>query len=308
MSAEETKSRPELPWAMWSGIAGALAAAALSVKGIMASGSSTAAIGFIFVPFIAIAASIPAGVWGLALGTVVAHARGVKRALRPVLIMAWVVTLAVPVAIAWEVEKGFSLQSAVRGLRGMHMRELESAFESSRFRRDKFFLGALAQHQGASGELLDRIAALPDEELYERMGSVWDVMGENRKGLAVMRLVALNPNARADTLARLAAAPRNDYVLGDVLRNPNTPVKSMAPHFDSTEYLVEWGLALNPNTPPAVMARLSRSENVYTRLNLSYNGATPVELLERLAKDGDASVARNAAHALEQRRKGGARK
>jgi len=308
MSDAGNTRRPELPWAMWAGIAGALAASALSVKGILGSASSTAAIGFIFVPFVAIAAGVLAGVWGLALGTVVAHARGVKRALRPVLIMAWVATLAVPGAIAWEAEKGLALQSSVRALRGMDARHLEAAFDESRFRRDRFFLGALAQHPAASGDLLERIAALPDEALYEPMGSVWDVMGENRKGLAVMRMVARNPNARADTLARLAAAPRNDYVLSDVLANPRTPMPALLPHLESTNALLEWGLAVNPAAPPAVLERLSRSADRYTRHRVALNPSAPAGVLERLAKDSESFVARDAAYTLERRAKAGERK
>lgn len=73
--------------------------------------------------------------------------------------------------------------------------------------------------------------------------------------------------------------------------------------FDSTDYLLEWGLALNPNTPPVVMERLARSENLYARMNLAYNAATPVAILERFAKDPDDRLARNARLALERRGK-----
>jgi len=65
-----------------------------------------------------------------------------------------------------------------------------------------------------------RIAVLDAAELTERMGAVWDVMGENRKGLAVMRLVARHPNAGSATLERLAARPGAAYVLHEVLANP----------------------------------------------------------------------------------------
>jgi hypothetical protein len=74
--------------------------------------------------------------------------------------------------------------------------------------------------------------------------------------------------------------------------------------FDSTDYLVEWGLALNPKTPQKVLERLSGSQNLYTRLNLAYNEATPREILERLAADADESVSRNAKQAIARRTKG----
>ncbi len=295
-------ARPEAQWALWTGIAGGLAAAAVSVYAIFRSGSSTAAIGFIFVPFISVLAMLPAAVWGVALGCVWLSLRGARRYLPPVLIAAWVFALAVPAVAAWEVWRGLELQSAVRATRGMTAGGLDAAFERSKWNRDRFFLGVLAQHPAAAGGLLDRIAALPDPALYEPMGSLWDVMGENRKGISVMRLVANHPNTRADTLARFAAGPWSDQLRHELARNPNTPPEVLRRWYDSTDYLVEWGLALNPATPPAVMERLSSSDNIYTRLNLTYNKATPPAILERLAQDPDETLARNAQQALDRRK------
>lgn len=196
---------PARTYAFVAGVVGALGAVAVSVKGILASGSATAAIAFVFVPFIAIAVAVLAGVWGLALGTVVSHHRGARVALRPVLLMAWVVSVAVPAAVGWEVAAGYALQREVHALARLDAAGLEAAQAGSRFRGNKFFLGALAQHRAASPALLARIAALPDPALREDMGSLWDVMGENRKGVSVLRLVAQHPSTPADVLQRLAA-------------------------------------------------------------------------------------------------------
>jgi hypothetical protein len=270
--------------------------------GILKSGSSTAAIGFIFVPFVAAIAAIPAGIWGLALGHVWLHQRGVRHSSHPALLAAaWVFALAVPAVIGWETWRGLELERAVQEVSRMDGRRLDAAFERSPLNRDKYFLGAIVQNAAASGALLDRIASLPDDVYYEAMGSFWNVLGANRKGLALMRLIAYNPNVSPATLERLATGPHADKVLHDVLRNPATPMKVLEPHFESTDYLVEWGLALNPNTPTTVMERLSRSKNLYTRMNLSYNQATPPEILRRLAQDPDETLARNARQALERR-------
>ena len=279
---EKLSSRPEAPWALWTGLAGGLAAAVVSVMGILKSGSSTAAIGFIFVPFVAAIVAIPAGIWGLALGHVWLHQRGVRHSSHPALLAAaCVFALAVPAVIGWETWRGLELERAVLDVSRMDGRRLDEAFERSPLNRDKYFLGAIAQNTEASAELLDRIAALPGDDYYEPMGSFWNVTGGNRKGLALMRLIAYNPNV-----------------------SPATPMKVLEPHFDSTDYLVEWGLALNPNTPPAVMERLSKSKDLYTRMNLTYNKATPTEILKRLAQDPDAILARNARQALERRAAG----
>ncbi len=295
-------SRPEAPWGMWASVAGGLAAAGLSVKGILASGSSTAAIGFVFVPFIAIAAMVPSAVWGLALGCVCLSLRGAQRYAPAMLVAAWTLTLAAPAAIGWEVWRGLALERAVAATRAMDAGALEVAFERSPWNRDKFYLGALVQRQDASPALLDRIAGLDDPDLFEPMGSLWDVMGDNRKGIAVMRLVANHANARGETLGRLAAGPHADPLRHELARNPNTPVTVLQRWFDSTDYLVEWGLALNPRTPPAVMERLSHSGNLYTRMNLTYNKATPPAILERLSQDPDELLARSARQALQGRK------
>jgi hypothetical protein len=287
---------------MWAAIAGGLAAAALSVKGILSSGSSTAAIGFIFVPFVAIAAMVPCAVWGLAAGCVWLSLRGEQRYAPAMLVAAWVFALAGPAVIGWEVWQGLALERAVREVRALDARALDAALERSPRSRDKFYLGAIAGRKDAGPAVLDRIASIDDPELYEPMGSLWDVMGENRKGIAVMRLIAVHGNARGETLARLAASPQADKLRHELARNPNTPTDILKGWFDSSDYLIEWGLALNPKTPPAVMERLSRSENLYTRMNLTYNAATPAAILQRLASDSDELLARNARTALDRRK------
>jgi hypothetical protein len=192
-------------------------------------------------------------------------------------------------------------QSAVRAVPGMTGGELDDVFARSRWNRDRFFLGALALNPAASPALLEAIAVLPDAQLYESMGSLWDVMGRNTKGIAVMQLVAGHPHTRGDTLARLADGPHADRLRHELAKNPNTPAEVLKRWFDSTDYLVEWGLALNPKTPPAVMERLAQSTDRYARLNLTYNPATPEAVLERLARDPDELLARNARLALERK-------
>jgi hypothetical protein len=296
------QSRPEARWALWSGVGGALAAAALSVKGIFASGSSTAALGFIYLPLVAAMGAIPVAAWGAALGHVVLRWRGAVHGPRLVFVAALAVAAALPAMVVVVVERGLSLEAAVREVPGMDVVQLERAFEDSDFKRDRYFLGALALNPAAGAHLLGRIAALRDPELYEPMGSLWDVMGSNRKGLAVMRLVARHPNTDEATLAKLAFDPDAQAVVHELAANPRTPAPVLERWFNSTDYLVEWGLALNPKTPQRVMQRLAASDNTYTRMNLTYNRATPREILERLAQDRDENVARNARLAIERRR------
>ena len=200
--------RPEARWALWTGIAGALATAVLSTRMILSHGDSSAGLGFIFLPLVAAAAAVPIGIWGAALGHVVLHLRGLAPEPKIVFWVALGAAASLPVAVGHEIWKGQSLERAVAEVRRMNVAEVERAFDESPWRRDKYFLAALAQHRAASPALLERIASLQDPELFEPMWSLWDVMGENRKGLAVMRLVARHPNASRATLERLEAHPQ----------------------------------------------------------------------------------------------------
>jgi hypothetical protein len=283
-------------------VLGALVTAALSVKGIFASGSSTAALGFITLPLVAALGAIPVAAWGAALGHVVLRWRGAVQSPPMVMVAALAVAAALPAMVAYEIVRGLRLEAAVREVRGMDVGQIGRAFSDSPFKRDRYFLGALAQNPAAGAGVLERIAGLRDPELYEPMGSLWDVMGENRKGIAVVRLVARHPNTDSATLARLAAEPNAQVAAHELAANPRTPVAVLERWFNSTDYLVEWGLALNPKTPQRVLQRLAASDNLYTRLNLTRNDATPREVLDQLARDADASVARNAKQAIEKRR------
>jgi hypothetical protein len=295
--------RSEARWALWSGVAGAFATAALSTKMILSHGSSTAGLGFIFLPLVAGAAAVPIGIWGAALGHVVAHLRG--RAPEPKIVFwaAVVAAASLPVTVCYEIWNGLALERAVAETRPMSSAALEHVAADSPWRRNKYFLGALAENRAASPLLLERMASLEDPALYESMWSLWDVMGENRKGLAVMRLVARHRNAPAAALERLEAHPQAQEMITEILANPNAPRALLAKHYEDTHYRAEWGLAMNPKTPPAVMERLARSENRHARTNLVlYNPVTPRDILEQLARDPDPFTAQKAAERLERPR------
>lgn len=298
------RDRPEAPWALWAGVAGALAVAVLSARGIFASGSATAAFGFVYLPLVAALAALPIAIWGAALGHAVLRLRGRVHSPRAVFLAALAVAAALPALVVYEVQRGLRLEAAVREVRAMDVLQLDRALDDSPFGRDRYYLAALAQHPQARAGLLARIAALQEPGLYEPLGGLWDVMGENREGLAVMRLVARHPNTDGETLARLAAAPEAARVLQEVLANPRTPPAVLERHYDSSDAPAEQGLALNPKTPQRVMERLAASPHSSARRNLAHNRATPRELLDRLARDADESVARSAQEAIGRRKKG----
>jgi hypothetical protein len=108
MAEIDDKPRTALRGALWAGLAGGFGTGGYALKGILAASGPDAVASYVLLPFVFISAAVFFGIWGLALGTVIAHVRGTRPAMRPVLIMAWVVSIAVPAAIAWELVGGFS--------------------------------------------------------------------------------------------------------------------------------------------------------------------------------------------------------
>ena len=197
--------RPEARWALWAGIAGALATGFLSTRMILAHGSAAAGLGFVLVPLVAAAAAVPVGIWGAALGHVVEHLRGRAPAPKIVLVAALAAAASLPTVVAYEVRQGRALERAVAEVPRMSGAQAEAAFRNSPWRDNKYFLGALAQHPAATPQLLEAIASLEDPALAQPMGSLWDVMGANRKGEPVLALAARHPNATESVRRR---APR----------------------------------------------------------------------------------------------------
>ena len=68
--------RPEARWALGAGIAGGVIATVVQARAIFSSADASAVVGFVFVPLVAILVAVAAGIWGLALGHVVARLRG----------------------------------------------------------------------------------------------------------------------------------------------------------------------------------------------------------------------------------------
>jgi hypothetical protein len=93
--------RPEARWALWAGVAGALATGALGTKLILAHGSPAAGL-----PLVAAAAAVPVAIWGAALGHVVAHLRG--RAAEPKIVFwaALAASASLPAVLGGEIWRG----------------------------------------------------------------------------------------------------------------------------------------------------------------------------------------------------------
>jgi len=273
---------------------GFIVSAAISIMSISRSTSSTAAIGYLFVPMTGLVWSIPFFVFGYSVGYLRKWNAEPIRRLDAAVILAVALSGALFFGGAVFSVEGIYLHSLVTDIKSMNEQELNTTIDKPFFGRNKFVLGAMAQNKNASAELLKQIGAIDDPELYDKMWSSFDVMGENRHGLAVMRLVARNQHLLPETLEHLAQSS-NEYVLSDVAGNEKTSVETLIRLSKRKNYLVDWGLARNPSTPPDILSGLSRSDNEYTRAPAAQNPATPLKDLEMLASDREWNVRRGVA-------------
>jgi len=256
--------------------------------------SSTAPIGLIFLPFFTILRAIPGAIGGGAIGYVVEGWRRGRHVREPGMAAGALVAVLLSGWGAATLVRGFVLGAEVRRIELLSEPQLGEVLQNRLLGRNPFILAAVAGNPRASGDRLDRIAHLTDPRLHEAIGSVFkDVMGRNRKGLAVMRLVAQNPNVRPDTLELLAGSP-DPYVRGDVAANPKLSATALERLGSSQDYLVMWGVSRNPSASLEVLERLSRSGDRYTRLHVASNPTASAEVRERLMRDPDELV-RNAA-------------
>lgn len=270
--------------ALLAGVAGYLLGAAVLVFAIFRSPSSTAGIALLFVPFYA---AVPGGV-GIALGAAAGHLwqwrREPARRIRPAHLVSACVFVGILATGGSILFDRLQVAAAVARVAEMNAAQLHAYFEQGALRSDKFVLGAIAMNRSADRALLDKVARLEDPSLHERMGSLFPLLGENRRGYAVMRLVARHENAGAETLRRLSAS-HDGYVLSAVAGNPETPGEVLRRLDEQAGYLIDWGLARNPRAPTEILARLASSENEYTRSSVARNPSTPGEQLARLAED-----------------------
>jgi hypothetical protein len=269
-----------------TGMIGAIAVLLLITFTILRSTVLTSVIGFVFLPFWFLAAFICFFLWGYSIGYIKSWISGVPRILSGKNILVFVFNLFFSISVLfWSVE-GLLVTSAVSKIQKVtRYEELQDIFNTSYFKSNKFVLGALAQNQAASTELLDQIAKLDDPSLHVAMGSIFPVLGDNQKGLAVMRLVVRNKNVSLDTIEYIGNISQIDYVLGDVAGNEKTSIATLRKLGLKNKYLIDWGLAQNQNTPTDLFNTLLEREKNFTQRTtlemLLQNPSASPEILSR---------------------------
>ena len=263
--------------------------------GIDSGASSTAAIGYLFVPFAAAVESLFFGAIGYSIGSAIRAWRTRERRHVLVALAGAALSLVGIGFVVSDAARDRELAEVVAEIADMDDAGLNAFLDSHEHRTDRYALGAVAMNPLASAEVLARIAARDDPGLHERYGGAANLMSGNRKGLAVMRLVARHPHVTPATLELLAAS-HDPYLLGDVAGNKATPrpvIERLYRQLDSTPdaYLLEWGLAYNVATPAYILLELARaSRNQYTLHRIADNPEAPEDvrsLASKRLRDGD---------------------
>jgi hypothetical protein len=248
--------------------------------GIDLMSSSTAAIGYVFVPFFATIPSFFSAAIGYSIGAGIRAGRTRERKYALIAAIGVALSFASFAYFVVDADRDQNLAETVAAIARMDDAGLRKFLNYHEHRTNRYALGAVAMTGSASGTTLARIAALDDPALHEKYGGPPELMGGNRKGLAVMRLLARHANVEPATLEVLAQS-RDSYVLGDVAANRATPravIERLYVQLGSTQdaYLIEWGLGNNVATPAEILRELAKkSRNQYTLRGIAANGGAP---------------------------------
>jgi len=200
-------------WALVAGALGGVGGSVLYVGLVFQQRSSTAAIGFLFTPWVFAVAAGSAAAWGFGLHQLVHTRQALRGGPRPVAVWA----VAVGFLLASTYYTGRDARSVAGFLRitraPADARVLEDAYRGALARRDYLQLAAVAAHPGTPPAILLAMARSDDPGMHARRRGLVTLFG--RDSLAVVREVLRNPNAPAEAVAALAASP-SDEVLYDV--------------------------------------------------------------------------------------------
>ena len=230
---------------------------------ITQSRSSTAALGFLWLPFV----SVIVGFLGLAFGrwALGGEAHRARRTL------GWV-ALAAALVIA-----GISVREGMRTRRRNIVREGSYAAQMAEITRNRALIA-------------EAIASNPARERAYMDSSIRARMNDRAFLLAALGSDSISPGI-LDTLA--SSSDRG--IALEAVRNPSTPAETLRRVYEQKDYPDYFfqALAGNRNTPPEILRKLYENPGVISSLDiwLAGNPATPPDVLAQIsAKTTDKSV------------------
>jgi len=260
--------------------------------------SSTAAIGYIFIPFTAFVIAIKSAFYGLALS----YAFYVVKHKYPKINFFFIASLFILLYGCWWVTRQsiqiMQVRAAIESVQMTHSaEELAKIFnDSQKFLDDnrQYVLEAIALNPATSTQTLRDIADLDIASLHQRIYSLFFYQPDNRKGFAVMRLVAMHPHTDEETLQILSRSP-SSYVIAEVAQNPNADPSLLRTLWQQYGNKIALAISRNPHTPPEILVSLANEPDLepkgneimqeWLKANIARNPNTPPEILEKLSHE-----------------------
>jgi TM2 domain-containing membrane protein YozV len=254
------------------GSLGALISIYSMISNVKFSTLSTAALGYLDLPLVGFFSFILFGFLGYCLGIIIKGIiiQNYRKSLGLIASLI-IIIVAVPYFINDKIRShkaSEQIRNIIRMNNPILLDQTFSKYSSSSFsyfstNYNIYIIAIIAQNPYSSADLLDKIAHLNTPRVNDQLAVSADLTPNNRKGLAVIRLVARNPNVNLSTLIYLASHSKNYYLLGDLAGNRKMPPDVLRQLYNKSKeseegYLIDWGLAYNVNTPPDILRELAR--------------------------------------------------
>ncbi len=250
-----------------TGIVTAVIYMSLRIMLIKNSTTSTAAIGYVFLPIEILVIFILSGFLGFLVGIIIRVIldRSYLRSYFSIFTFFLAVIIALPTIsyFGWIGIKLSFTHIQVNNIRNMGTEELDKAFidlqAGSYPNYDIYVLAAIALNPKASSQVLDKIARFNHPKLNDRLFSLTGLIKENQKGLAAIRLVAKNPNVSIETLQYMMNSNNND-LLCDIAQNELLSAEDLRKFFIKTQNnkkSIDWAFANNHNAPEDILRAIA---------------------------------------------------
>jgi hypothetical protein len=207
---------------------------AAGVLSISQSKSSTAAVGYVFLPFYAAIMAGLAFLAGWCVGYFLVWYRSPAKTGRRSAIAAALFPLILVALLGWRFTTFNHRRDALAAIRlaARNANTTSQDLENLAGSTNEYVLGAVAGNPKLSKATLRKLA--------------------NHGGYLVEEGLAHNPSTPQDILSRLAGSA-DEYTRGNVAANPNAPAEVLAALSKDVKAHVRWSVAQNPSTPQKIV-------------------------------------------------------
>ncbi len=264
---------------------------------ILRSSSSTASVGFIFLPLVATLSALQVWYFAAALAYVITAFKIPS----PKINLLFLLSLAIVLKCVGDFSaKVKDVMETKLEIYEINLLQSENAIQDkfnnySNFSKESqpFILEAMALNPFTNSTTLDSIANINDPNLENGLGSVYYFQENNAKGFSVKRLVARHKNTSTDTLKKLSKSS-SEYIIADVASNPSTPKAVLDELWKKHGDKIAYSITQNPNADVAIIISLYQKHkdasalmDKWIKANIAKNPVTPETILQELSTQDD---------------------